>query len=472
MLPRYRKTKIIATIGPKTASYDMLKKLHEAGMDILRLNMSHGNREFHEKILRWVKNLSRERGFPIPVLLDTQGPEIRTAELKEALSLKEGDVIEVSPYPEGIEEKSTIVVNYEAILEDLKEGDRISVDNGLILLEVLEVSPRSLKCKVLEGGEVKSRRHVNLPGIRLRKATLTEKDKEDIALGVKYDVDFIALSFTRTKEDVEEAREYVRSLGGKAEIIAKIEDPEGMKNLKEIVESSYGVMVARGDLGIEVPIEELPILQRKIVKECAYQGKRVIIATHLLESMIQNPFPTRAEVTDTANAVYEEADALMLSGETTVGKYPIKCIEILDRIAKRVEKSGGIRWAREREAISLKEKMAKYAVELADSLKAEGIVVITRRGIMAEHVASFHPHYSPIFAFTNSPLVRRRLILIRGVFSYRIDFSDDPEKTLQNAFDLLLRRNLLKKGDLLVIISDVLAGEKKVDAIQVRRLEG
>lgn len=466
-----RKTKIICTIGPSTLEFSMLEKMAKAGMNIARLNMSHSNQKDHLEVIRHIKTLNKKLSMPVGILLDTQGPEIRTGEVKESFTLKVGETVDISVSGgQNIEEKSTIHINYHDIIKDVQPGDTISVDNGLINLSVIEKSTFGLKCRVDVGGVVKSRRHINLPGIRVNLPAITPKDETDILFAIENDVDFVALSFVRSADDVEECKRIIRRHSGHAQVIAKIEDQFGVQNYKEIIKSATGVMVARGDLGVEVPIEELPIIQRKILKESAMQGKRSIVATHLLESMIENPIPTRAEVTDVANAAFEEADCVMLSGETTIGKYPIKSIEHLHRITTRIEESGGIGWAAKRKTTGQKSELARAASELADHIKAEAIVVITRRGIMAEHVCSFHPVYPKVLAFTNMSTVRRKLLMLRGCYPWRIDFSQNPEKTIQNAFTQIKKRNILDEKSTVVIVSDILAGDLRVDAIQVRSL--
>ena len=279
-----------------------------------------------------------------------------------------------------------------------------------------------MQCKVIDGGLLKSKRHVNLPGIRVNLPAITDKDRRDIKFGISQEVDFIALSFVRQAEDIHELREL---LGDKAEttkIIAKLEDQEAITNMVEIIAAADGVMVARGDLGVEIPLEVLPRIQRRIIRTCAEMGKRAIVATHMLESMIENPIPTRAEVTDVANAVYEEADAIMLSGETTVGKYPVKCVEILDRIARSTESSRGLRFTDNLLVEGDKQHIAKAAVDLAESISAKAIIVPTRRGRMANRVTNCHPQEPIICAFTNSGSTRRQLVLNRNVLSYQIEF--------------------------------------------------
>ena len=464
-----RKTKIICTIGPATGDYDSLEKLAKAGMNVARLNMSHGDHDSCAKIIKAIRTLNRKLKHPVAVLIDTQGPEIRTGDIKNDLNLKEGDVISVVARGEADVESSSIHINYEDIIHDVAVGDKITVDNGLINLEVLNKEERTMQCKVVDGGVLKSKRHVNLPGIRVNLPAITEKDKRDIAFAVEQEVDFIALSFVRDPDDVLELKQLLGTKAEKIKIIAKIEDQEGVKNLDAIIRESDGVMVARGDLGVEIPFEKLPRVQRRIIRQCARLGKRVIVATHMLESMIENPMPTRAEVTDVANAVYEEVDAIMLSGETTVGKYPFKCVEVLNKIARSIEHSPGLRFSDELRLDNDKQEIAAAAVRLAESINARAIIVPTRRGLMANLVTNCHPQSSIICAFTNDSRTRRQLVLNRNLLSYRINFSSESEKTLSTAADILLTREEFDAGDKVVVISDALSGSG-IDAIQIRTL--
>lgn len=464
-----RKTKIICTIGPATSSFDMLKKLAEAGMNVARLNMSHGDHDSHAKVIKAIRTLNKKISHPIAVLLDTQGPEIRTGDVIDELHLKQGDTIAVVARGEEDVEASSIHINYEDLIHDVDVGDMITVDNGLINLEILSKQERVIQCKVIDGGLLKSKRHVNLPGIRVNLPAITDKDRRDIAFAVEQEVDFIALSFVREAKDIEELRELLGDKADKIKIIAKLEDQEAIKNMDEIVKEADGIMVARGDLGVEIPLEILPRVQRRIIRICAEKGRRAIVATHMLESMIDNPIPTRAEVTDVANAVYEEADAIMLSGETTIGKYPIKCVEILDRIARSIEESRGLLFTDNLILEHDKQQIAKAAVNLAESISAKAIIVPTRRGRMANWVTNCHPQKSIICAFTNDSRTRRQLMLNRNVLSYRINFSSDPEKTLASAANIMIQRNEFSAEDRVVVISDTLAGSG-VDAIQIRQI--
>ena len=464
------KTKIICTIGPETESFEMLQRMASAGMNIARLNMSHGDHEWHQQVIKHIKTLNRKIKFPVAILLDTQGPEIRTGRLASDLDLKKDSVISIVVRGESDPEETSIHIDYDDLISTVLAGVKITVDSGLINLEVLDKHERMMRCRVLDGGLLNSKRHVNLPGVRLNLPAITKKDHRDIEFGIARDVDYIALSFVMEVADVIQLKEFLDNKAGKIKIIAKIEDEEGVNNVSEIIEEVDGVMVARGDLGIEIPIHTLPTVQRRIVRSFAEQGKRVIVATHLLESMITNPLPTRAEVTDVANAVYEEVDAIMLSGETTVGKYPLRCIDQLVKITENVEKHPGLRFVSKLNTKNDKQKLPLAAVELAESLGARCIVVITRRGLMADLVCNCRPVYSDIYAFTNVSQARRTMTLGRGIRPFRIAFSQDPEKTLQTAFNVLKEREGFQSEEKVVVISDVLAGSRKIDAIQIRNL--
>jgi pyruvate kinase len=465
-----RKTKIICTIGPISESFEMLEKLAHAGMDIVRLNMSHGQHDACANIIRSIKTLNRKINHPIAILLDTQGPEIRTGDLANDLELKNGSEITISVRDNVDVESSSIHIHYDELIDTVTVGDRITVDNGIINLEVLgKNEDGTMNCKVIDGGVLKSKRHVNLPGIRVNLPAITKKDHADILFGLEQGVDFIALSFVREAADVRELKALLGAKAGKVKIIAKIEDQSGVANLEEILEEADGIMVARGDLGVEINVAELPNVQRRIVQRCAEVGKRVIVATHLLESMIENPIPTRAEVTDVANAIYEEVDAVMLSGETTIGKYPVRCVEQLVEIAEATESYPGLNFAANIQKTNDKQHVAATAADLAEAIGAVGIVAITRRGYMADSVTNCHPQKTRIYAFTNDSQTRRRLILNRNVSAFRTAFSSDPEKTLRTAFDVLLDKGGLKPGDKVVVISDILAGAG-IEAIQIRSL--
>ena len=465
-----RKTKIICTVGPATASYEGIERLYEAGMSVVRLNMSHATQDEAAQIIHWIKTLNRKVRYPMPIMLDTQGPEIRTGPLDEPLALHPGQKIFLDVTPQPAADVPSIAVNYPGLAETVSVGDRVRLDNGLINVRVVARRNGRLQCQVTDGGMLGSRKHVNLPGVAVNLASITDKDRDDIAFGIAEEIDFIALSFVRSADDIAELRELLGPRAGRViRIIAKIENTEGVDNAEAIARAADAVMVARGDLGIETDIATLPIVQRRLAETCARLGKRCIVATHLMESMIENPIPTRAEVTDVANAVYEGADAVMLSGETSIGAYPYRCVEQLANIAEASERQRGFSLHESLANDTAKQHLATSAARLAEAIHAAGIVVITRRGITADLMTSCHPDQVPIFAFTNTSQTRRRLMLNRGVFAYRTSFSNDPEKTIQTAFTVLREREGFGPDESVVVISDVLA-EKAVDAIQLRKV--
>jgi pyruvate kinase len=360
-------------------------------------------------------------------------------------------------------------VNYENFINDINVGDIVLIDNGTIQMKVLTKAGNKVGCEVLTEGKLGSRRHINLPGVKVSLPALTAKDISDVKLGLELGVDFIALSFVREARDLFQLRELFDKTKHQPFVIAKIEDQEAVKNIDQIIDNADGIMVARGDLGIEVPYEELPIIQRRIVKTCLRVGKPVIVATHMLESMIESPMPTRAEVTDVANAVFEQADAIMLSGETTVGKHPIKCIEVFDRIARRIERSGGASYAEHAEFTSARQKLVKSAVVMANELQAQAILVITRSGNMSRYAAWMRPRYSQIYALCPNEDVAGKLTLSWGITPFVVPFDlINPENTIEAALKGMVEQKRLQPGQPIVIIGSILVGEQVVDAVQMR----
>lgn len=463
-----RKTKIIATLGPATESPEVIRQMITAGVNIFRLNMSHGSHDWVREIVPRIRAAAVELDVIVAILMDTQGPAIRTGDLDTKLNLKPGDIFEFTVRGERSEELFSVDVNYDGLIDDIAVGDTVLVDNGVIHMKVLQKVDRKIRCELLTEGVLGSRRHINLPGVKVNLPPLTEKDIADVILGTELNVDIMSLSFCREASDVKALRTLLWEHGSKARIVAKIEDQIAVRNINSIIAETDAIMVARGDLGIECPMEELPIIQRKIVKRCLVLGKPVIVATHMLESMITSPVPTRAEVTDVANAVFEQADAIMLSGETTVGKYPIHCVNALHKIACRIERSGGAGYAEHAALEDDRQKTVRSAVVLADSLKNGRLVVFTRRGTMADYTSNLRPLHSPIFAFTSTIEVCRKLALNWGTSPIQMAFDANPNRTIGAAEQLLLSKGLVSSGDHLVIISDMLAGESRFDSIQLR----
>ena len=466
-----RKTKIIVTLGPATESEGMLRELIQAGANVFRLNMSHAPYDWVRALVPRIRSVADALGQTVGVLMDTQGPAIRTGDLPAKLELKPKDIFEFTVRGEKSEEDYSVDVNYDGLIDDISVGDTVLVDNGVIHMKVLSKKGHRIRCEVLTEGVMGSRRHINLPGVRVNLPPLTEKDLEDVALGCELEVDFVALSFCRQGSDVKALRDELTARGSRARIVAKIEDQLAVRNLDEIIRIADILMVARGDLGIECPMEDLPIIQRRIVKRCIRAGRPVIVATHMLESMILNPVPTRAEVTDVANAVFEQADAIMLSGETTVGKYPVKCVEVLDRVARRIERSGGAGFGEEAVLSDDRQKTAHAAVVLANALPGSKLLVFTRRGVMGDFASNQRPKHSPIFAFAPTMATARRLTLNRDLVPFFLPFEAPSDRAIPAAKQLLLERGLIQKGDKLVIISDSPGGEQHFDSVQVRTVQ-
>lgn len=461
-----RKTKIICTLGPASGNAERIGALARAGMNIARINMSHGDKAAQLDLLQKAQNVSRSLPHPIATLIDLKGPEIRTADRSDSIAVRAGELCFVSG--NGAREGLTVAVDYADIARDLKAGDSVHIDNGLIQLQVVERTRDGLRCRVTAGGMLGSRRHVNLPGVCVRLPPLTDQDVEDITFGAKHGVDFVALSFVRSAEAVLQARALLKQLGAsKVQIVSKIENAEGVDRFDEIVAVSDAVMVARGDLGSEIPYSSVPRVQRMIARRCSESGKPFIVATQILESMITRPIPTRAEVGDVANAVSEQADAIMLSGETATGEYPVRCVEVLDETARESEQEVGLGLHRTRKPDNLKEQLAWGACRLADTSGARALVVMTRTGDLGRLVASYRPN-APVFAFTPDERAMGKLSLSRGILPFVLHLSPDPEENVSRAFETLCSQGYLAGNDPVVVVSNVPAGNKRVSAIQLR----
>ena len=468
-----RRTKIIFTLGPATESEEMLEKLILAGADVIRLNMAHAKHEWTRTVIRRIRAVSTRVGREVAIMMDIKGPEIRTGDVEAPIELKPGEIFDftvkpASPAGENTEEIRSVDVNYRDLVNDIKVGDTVLVDNGLIRLEVLTKDDVRIRCRVLIPGPLSSRRHINLPGVKVNLPAFTEKDRADTTVGLEEGLDFVALSFVREAADVELLRAFLTEKKSKAKIISKIEDQSGIANLDEIVRVSDAIMVARGDLGIECPFEELPVIQRRIVNSCLSQGRAVIIATHMLESMITQPVPTRAEITDVANAVYEQSDCVMLSGETTVGKYPLECVQMLDKISRRIEREERRELSEPAVFTAERMKVLHSAVVLANQLPHSKLLTFTRHGFMAGGLAALRPVHSPIFAFTPTIEVFRQLRLLRAVEPFLMPFPSEPDITIENAISQLKRIGAIAVGDKLIVATDIVSQDRLVDSVQLR----
>ncbi len=466
-----RKTRIIATLGPATDSPDRLAALMEAGVNVFRLNMSHARHDWVRQVVADIRSAARLRGILPGILMDTQGPSIRTGDVPAAISLSPGErfyfTVRGGTIPAGFKGTS---VNYDDLASDVHAGDTLVVDNGEMKMRILSTTPEFVECEVLTEGSLGSRRHINLPGVRVSLPALTEKDRSDVALGLELKLDYIALSFVRDPVDIATLRACFHPDGHQPLIVAKIEHQFAVDHFDAIAQEADVIMVARGDLGVECPYEELPIIQRRIVKYCQRIGRPVIVATHMLESMITNPLPTRAEITDVANAVFEQADAIMLSGETTVGRHPLACIEVMDTIAQRIERSGGANYHEEAELTLPRQKLVKSAVILADNLEATAIIAFTRSGQLPRFASAFRPKTSPIYAFCDTESLAGKLTLLRGVTPIVLpSCSNDPEGSIDGALNRLESRGLIKTGDSVVIlVPHATSHDRQVESIKMR----
>ncbi len=471
-----RFTKIVATIGPVTSSVEKIEELALTGVNVCRLNFSHGSYEVHGQTIENIKTVNR-KGYSLGIMLDTKGPEVRTGDVTEPIVIKKGDRVLFTSKKTGSEKLTTIMVDYPKFSEDVKNARCILIDNGAIEFRVESIQRGGMViAKALEGGKIGSRRHVNLPGAHISLPSFTPKDWADISFGVKHGVDFYATSFVRTGKDIRTLKAFLQKHKSDGEIIAKIETPQAVDNIDEIIDASDGVMVARGDLGAEVPFEDVPRIQEMIVAKCRAKGKPVIVATHMLESMILSPMPTRAEVTDIAFAATLQTDATMLSGETTTGLYPFKAVSAMDRVLKASERidhrdaaASVIRKKDNTNSDMPRQEQAIAASVLATKLEADSILVISKHGYTAMAVSGCRPHVA-IHAFVETDSRQRKLMLVWGITPHTIPFSVKPEETLEKALALLGKKKLVKKGQRIVVVSDIKTGTTPVMTIQIRTI--
>ncbi|KAJ3681743.1 hypothetical protein LUZ60_014316 [Juncus effusus] len=460
-----RKTKIVCTIGPSTNTREMIWKLAEAGMNVARLNMSHGDHQSHKKVIDLVREYNEQsNGNVIAIMLDTKGPEVRSGDVPQPITLEEGQEFNFT-IKRGVSSENTVSVNYDDFINDVEVGDIILVDGGMMSLAVKNKTDDTVKCEVVDGGELKSRRHLNVRGKSATLPSITEKDWEDIKFGVENEVDFYAVSFVKDAKVVHELKDYLKSCDADIHVIVKIESADSIPNLQSIISASDGAMVARGDLGAELPIEEVPLLQEEIIMRCRSMEKPVIVATNMLESMIEHPTPTRAEVSDIAIAVKEGSDAIMLSGETAHGKYPLKAVKVMHTVALRTESTmatntspvitspiqglgGGVDHAHTQTELS--KMFASHATTMANTLSTP-IIVFTRTGSMAVLLSHFRPS-STIFAFTNQERIKQRLALYQGVIPIHMKFTDNADETFSRAINCLLKGDYIKKGDYVTLV--------------------
>lgn len=453
-----RKTKIICTIGPASSDPEIFRLLLGYGLNVARLNFSHGTHEEHGKVIDMIKSVCEMESAAVGIMLDTKGPEIRTGKVQGgSVELAEGQEF-ILTTDEILGNNEICSITYQGLPQDVKRGDAILIDDGLIALKVLDVSGNKIRCFVENGGILGDNKGVNVPGVKVNLPAITEKDISDIIFGIEKGVDFIAASFIRKASDVREIRELLRANGGShIKIISKIETREGVENIDEIIEVSDGIMVARGDLGVEIAAEEVPIVQKSIIKKCNEAGKIVITATQMLDSMIRNPRPTRAEVTDVANAIFDGTDAIMLSGETAAGKYPIESLKMMARIAARAEEAIDYeRLLREKRCYhpTVTDAISHATCTTALDLGATAVITATKSGLTARMVSKYRPN-APIIAVTYDPVVMRQLSLVWGVYPVITKAVSSTDEMIEEAVKTALASGFVKEGDVVVITAGV-----------------
>ena len=448
-----RKTKIICTIGPASDAPDVQQAMLKAGMNVARLNFSHGDHNEHQMRIANLRRLEKKQSQPLAIMLDTAGPEIRTGPLAaEAVVLKAGQEFTLTSR-QLVGNDSIISVSYDRLAADVSIGDSILIDDGLIQLEVVSIDNRDIRCQVMNGGRLKSRKSVNVPGVRLGLPFLSSRDRSDLLFGIEQQVDFIAASFVRCADDILEICKILEAHNSSIQIIAKIESQHGVNNLDDIIKVADGVMVARGDLGVEIAPEEVPLLQRRILEKCKDAGKFVIIATQMLDSMIANPRPTRAEVSDVANAVLGGADAIMLSGESAAGIYPVEAVQTMARIASRTEQEFEFSRSLAEKALeknlSVTDAVAYATCSTAMHLNVDSIITATRTGRTARRVARYRPQ-ATILAVTPDSQVMHRLALVWGVYPLLIDEAHGTDELMEKALQACLDAGYIQHGDLTI----------------------
>lgn len=458
------KTKILATIGPSSDTDDILKNLIDAGVSGFRLNFSHGTEDYFESLFKRIYQVCEERRLPIPILQDLQGPKIRIGKLEvDEIEIMTGEKIEIT-VDDVIGNKEIISSSYENLVKDSAIGDEILINDGLIKLVVAEKRNKSLICKILEGGLLNPQKGMNLPGMKLTTESVTEKDKKDMEFAFKHRVDYVALSFVRSADDIISLREWMNKRGYEKQIVAKIEKPEAVANFEEILEVSDAIMVARGDLGVELGPYQIPVIQKRIIRRCNEVGKLVITATQMLESMISNPTPTRAESTDVANAVLDGSDVVMLSGETAGGKYPVESVRTMRNLILQTESQDQfkpiINWSSPQNvADNIFDSTCKAFVEIANQINAKALIVFTHEGRKAKNLSKFNPE-TYIYAFSDSFETLNDLNLHKGIKPFFIKDIMDEDFYIEKSKEILIRNNIISKGDLVIFtagapISDI-----------------
>ena len=455
-----RKTKIVCTLGPSTDREGVLREMILAGMNVARFNFSHGTHEEHKARLDTLKALREELDAPVAAMLDTRGPEIRLKDFAGgAVQLTAGQTFTLTTAEvEG--DVNHCSITYAELPEDVKPGDAILLDDGLVRLTVLETTGTEIRCRVENSGKMKNHKGVNVPGVRLNMPYINQRDREDLLFGVEQGFDYVAASFVRSAADVRELRNLLDKAGSRIRIIAKIENQEGVSNLPEILEAADGIMVARGDMGVEIDFTEIPMIQKNMIAQCVACGKPVITATQMLDSMMENPRPTRAEITDVANAIYDGTSAIMLSGETAAGKYPVEAVETMDAIARRTEENvccePPLR-KRKKEKLSITAAVAHAACTTAQEIGADAILTVSQRGTTARLVSRFHPG-TPIIACLLDQQVRRQMALYWGVEPIMMPYASSTDELVDFAVQAAAQAGVVHEGDLVVVTAGVPVG--------------
>ncbi|CDG21229.1 Pyruvate kinase I [Xenorhabdus poinarii G6] len=454
-----KKTKIVCTIGPKTESEEKLTELLNAGMNVMRLNFSHGDYEEHGQRIKNIRAVVAKTGKKAAILLDTKGPEIRTMKLEDGndVSLTAGQTFTFTTDKSVIGNRDRVAVTYAGLPDDLKSGNTVLVDDGLIAMTVKDVTATEVICEVLNNGDLGENKGVNLPNVSINLPALAEKDKQDLIFGCEQGVDFVAASFIRKRADVLEIREHLNAHGGgHIQIISKIENQEGLNNFDEILEASDGIMVARGDLGVEIPVEEVIFAQKMMIEKCNTARKVVITATQMLDSMIKNPRPTRAEAGDVANAILDGTDAVMLSGESAKGKYPVEAVSIMATICERTDRVMSSRIENTKtQKLRVTEAVSRGAVEIAEKLASPLIVVATYGGKSARSIRKYFPN-APILALTTNEITARQLLLVKGVSTQLVKEIASTDDFYRIGKAAALASGMAHKGDIVVMVSGAL----------------
>ena len=453
-LPIPRRAKIVCTIGPSSDSYEKISSLVKAGMDVARLNFSHGTHVNHEKVCKIIRRVSQEQNKPIAILQDLQGPKIRILKFKNgSIELKKRkSFILTTRNVEGNE--NIVSVSYKSFSKDVHVGDIVLLNDGLLKLKVERISGQDVHCKVIFGGQLSNHKGLNLPGNILSVSALTEKDKKDLKFGMKLDVDYVALSFVQKPEDIRQIKRIISRAGKNIPVVAKIEKPQAVDSIEDIIQITDVIMVARGDLGVEVSAEEVPPIQKKIISLCNKYGKPVITATQMLESMVHSPRPTRAEASDVANAILDGTDAVMLSGETAAGKFPVTAVQTMHRIVNLTEKKiRNVNWENRRRTDiqhSISSAIGYSACQAADLTDAVMIICLTQSGTTARMIARYRPS-QPLIAITHTEKSLRRLNLFWGVIPYSLhEFADNMDEAITDILSIIKRKTPVKKGDKIV----------------------